>query len=411
MNLIPFLFLIGYNFCYVISKNYLLTPKESLYSLNTNMNFFANEHNLQEVLSIDELKVYESSPDNFKKFESTFLELFHVEENGYVHVPNPSENYFDVYTNSIVFDQYPGQLSFNIRGRTHRKNEIPWHLSRIAQRNLPLNDNFPYNKTGSCHVNDNVKVNTYVIDTGIDIEHSEFEGRATWLANFADKDDSDCQSHGTHCAGLIGSRHFGACKDANLFAIKVLDCRGYGSFTSILQGLQEVYKHHSEQLQNLRKGDKLRSVVSMSLGGGYSFVINKAVEKLLSYGDIYIIVAAGNEDNDACEVSPASANGVITIMASDKNDNRAYFSNYGKCADVYSPGVDIISTIPGNKHAKYSGTSMATPIYAGVVNHYLNRFPDLTVDELKEKIAKDATKDHILDNQDETNNLLVFLGL
>lgn len=408
MNLIILLTLVGYNLCSVISHNYLLTPKQEFKSFSSkSVVSFAKEHNLNVVVSLDDVVVYESNSKNYATFENTFNELFHVEKNEIVKVPNPSNNVVD-YKDQLVFYQQPGNEHFNVRSK------VPWHLSRVSQRDLPLTGSYPYNMSGSCHSNKNVLINTYVVDTGIDVDHSEFEGRATWLANFADDEDTDCQSHGTHCAGLIGSRHFGVCKDTNLFAIKVLDCRGYGSYVGILKGLEHVYKHHSQQLKELEKKKenvKLRSVVSMSLGGGYSSAINMVVEKLLSNDGIYVVVAAGNEDSDACNVSPASAKGVLTVMASDKDDNRAYFSNYGSCADVYSPGVDIVSTIPDNKHAKYSGTSMATPIYAGVVNHYLNMFPDLSSEELREKILSDATKDHISDNKDETNNLLVYLGM
>lgn len=403
MNFIFFLLLTGYNFCSVISKKYLLTPKETLTSFqpNFNLNLFALEHNLKVLVSLDNIVVYESSNSNYEVFEKTFDQFFHVEEDKIVHVPNPHGSSGTSGKDQVVFLQHPGDSYFH--------SAIPWHLSRLSQRDLPLNDTYLYNSTGSCHTNPNVKINTYVVDTGIDTEHVDFEGRAVWLKNFADHEDTDCQSHGTHCAGLVGSRHFGVCKDARLFAIKVLDCRGYGTYSSILKGLEYVRKHHTEQKKELKSDEKLRSVVSMSLGGGYSVAINKVVEKLLKYGEIYIVVAAGNENNDACKVSPASAKGVLTVMASDIDDNRAYFSNYGKCADIYAPGVDIMSTVPGNKHAKYSGTSMSTPVFAGILNHYLDMFPDLTSEELREKILSDSTKEHISDNQDDTNNLLAYL--
>lgn len=393
MKLIFLFFLVSYSVCSVISQNFLLTPKQTFNHVSFNSVSFAKEHGLVPVVSIDDLIIYETTNSNYEIFESTFNDLFHVEKNEIIKVPKPSEK--SVYLN----DQFVFDVS----------SEVPWHLSRISQRDLPLNDNFPYNTSGSCHTNPDVKINTYVVDTGIDTEHVEFEGRATWLANFADDEDTDCQSHGTHCAGLVGSRHFGVCKDAKLLAIKVLDCNGYGSYSGIMKGLGYVYQHHSEQKKVLNPNQKLRSIVSMSLGGGYSRAINKVVEKLLDYGEIYVVVAAGNENNDACKVSPASAKGVLTIMASDKDDNRAYFSNYGKCADIYSPGVDIVSTIPGNNHAKYSGTSMSTPIYAGILNHYLDMFPELSQKELKEKILSDSTKQHIQDNENDTNNLLAYL--
>ena len=141
--------------------------------------------------------------------------------------------------------------------------------------------------------------------------------RVTWLANFVDNMDIDCQSHGTHCAGIVGSQTYGVCKDANLFAIKVLDCRGSGSLSGVIQGIEYAYQRHLEESE---KSDKIhKSIISMSLGGGYSKIVNTAVEKTLENEHFYVVVAAGNEDNDACKVSPASANGVLTVMASDRD--------------------------------------------------------------------------------------------
>ena len=377
------------------AKNYLLVPKgHHLYSFN--FLTFAQEHKLDVHTEIGDLVVYKTSGDNYNTYSSTLNELFDVEEDGIVSIPKP------VVKEPIFFVQTPGELQFEMM------SPDAWHLNRVAQRDLPLKEPFPYSEPGSCHKNKDVEIHTYVVDTGIDVEHPEFEGRATWLANFAgDGQDTDCNSHGTHCAGLVGSKSYGVCKDAKLFAVKVLNCEGSGSFSGILEGLQFVYKRHLAQLE---KKPNLKSIISMSLGGGYSRTINRAVEALLKSNSMYVVVAAGNEDSDACRTSPASAKGVLTIMASDKYDNRAYFSNYGECADLYSPGVDILSTIPGGKTAVYSGTSMATPNLVGVLNHYLDLHPDLNMAQVKTKMMSDATKNHLKGNPEKTNNVLVYLN-
>ena len=123
-----------------------------------------------------------------------------------------------------------------------------------------------------------------------------------------------------------------------------------------------------------------------------------------------IIAAAGNENNDACKTSPASVKEIFTVMASDRDDNRAWFSNWGKCADIYSPGVDITSTIPKGKTATYSGTSMACPALVGVLNHYLDQHPELNMKALKEKVLSDSSKDKIIGDKKRTNNYLIFLN-
>ena len=380
------------------AKNYLLVPKNHhVYSFN--FLSFAQEHKLDVHTEIGDLVVYKTSMDNYNTYSSTLNELFDVEEDGIVSLPKPVEG---EAKEPVFFVQTPGDSQFQIMA------PAAWHLNRVAQRDLPLKDSYPYSEPGSCHKNKDAEIHTYVVDTGIDVEHPEFEGRATWLGNFAgDDEDTDCNSHGTHCAGLVGSKSYGVCKDAKLFAIKVLNCEGSGSFSGILEGLQFVYKRHLEQSA---KNPKLRSIISMSLGGGFSRTINRAVEALLKSDSMYVVVAAGNEDSDACQTSPASAKGVLTIMASDKYDNRAYFSNYGQCADLYSPGVDILSTVPGGKTAVYSGTSMATPNLVGVLNHYLDQHPELNMAQVKKKMMDDATKNHLKSNPKQTNNLLVYLN-
>jgi subtilisin family serine protease len=148
----------------------------------------------------------------------------------------------------------------------------------------------------------------------------------------------------------------------------------------------------------------------MSLGGGFSRALNLAVQNCVKNSNtFYFTVAAGNENADACKTSPASVKEVLTVMASDKHDSRAYFSNYGRCADMYSPGVDIESTVPGGNTAVYSGTSMATPLLAGVLNHYIDQFPGMNMQKVKDLMLNDATKNTLESNPHGTNNLLVYL--
>lgn len=380
------------------AKTYLLTPHR--HHVHTfNYDSFAKEHNLEVLVKIDDLTVYKTHVDNYNSFTSTLEELFEIEEDQVFTLPKPIVG--DTPKEPVLYVQKPGESGFDMMS-----SNVPWHLDRVVKRDLPLDNTFEYSESGSCHKNKDVTIHTYVVDTGIDVEHPEFEGRATWLANFADDTNTDCNSHGTHCAGLVGSKSYGVCKDANLFAVKVLNCEGSGSYSGILSGLQFVNDRHKEQV---KENPSVKSILSMSLGGGFSRAINRAVEALVKSDSMYVVVAAGNEDSDACNTSPASARGILTIMASDKYDNRAYFSNYGQCADLYSPGVDILSTIPNGKTAVYSGTSMATPNLVGVLNHYLDMHPDLNMKAVKEKMMSDASKNKLSGNPKKTNNLLVYL--
>lgn len=381
----------------VMCKDFLLVNKGQHDYL------FAQEHNLENIAVIDDLYIYKTSSDNLLKFKYTLSKNFIIEEDQTISlnhqqpiIPQDPQNPYNYLTKQ-------SDLILS-------KQQIPWHLARITNKSLPLTEHYPYNYTGSCHTNPDLQVDTYIVDTGIDVTHNQFSGRANWLANFADTVDTDCQNHGTHCAGIIGSRDYGVCKDTRLFAVKVLDCNGSGSLSNVMRGIEFVYNKHKENTLDLDQSKVVKSIISMSLGGGFSRTLNMVVEKCLEKDpNFYIVVAAGNENSDSCNVSPASAKNVITVMASDIDDNRARFSNWGKCSGIYAPGVDILSTVPDNKLARYSGTSMATPLVVGIINHYLHMYPYLDNNGIKAKLTKLSSKNVVIGSKKNTNNNLVYL--
>lgn len=318
------------------------------------------------------------------------------------------EALFDIEENKEISLSSGGQFVLMDPQGTQYDSDT-WHLRRVTQRENDANATFNYTQPGSCF-RSNTTIDAYIIDTGIDVSHTEFEGRAKWLANFADDEDTDCNSHGTHVAGIIGSKSFGVCVDANLHAIKVLNCRGSGTLSSVIQGIAFAYESHSTRTAE-REGNLTKSVVNMSLGGGKSKAIDRAVKEVMSKSpNFYMVVAAGNENSDACDGSPSGSPHVLTVMASNKNDKRAYFSNWGECADVYAPGVDIWSTVPDGKIAKYSGTSMASPLTAGVLLHYIDAFPDLNMTQMVDKINELSTKNAIGGHEDDTTTNLLYLS-
>lgn len=374
----------------ITEQNLILIPKKE-YSSFINIAKFADEHNLVPFAKIDDLTFYKVTKQQYLLFENTLNQIFNVEREQEYKITNEMST----------------TRSLNAFKDTEFSS-LPWHLGRVAKRNLPLDISYKYDSKGSCHQNKDIEIDTYIIDTGIDVTHPEFEGRATWLSNFIDAKNTDCHSHGTHCAGLVGSKSYGVCKDARLFAIKVLDCYGSGSTSSVIAGISDAYKRHL--LKKAKSGGKVRSIVSMSLGGGFSKALNLAVKNTLKDPHFYFAAAAGNENADSCETSPASVKEIFTVMASDKYDERAYFSNWGKCADLYSPGVDIISTIPNDKTAVYSGTSMSTPIFVGAMNHYIDQYSNLNMKKLKNKILNEGGQDLISNNPLDTNNILIYLN-
>ncbi|KAG8799148.1 serine protease [Serendipita sp. 411] len=262
----------------------------------------------------------------------------------------------------------------------------PWGLSRISHRpklRFSTLGKYEYDSDGG----DGVDV--YVIDTGINIHHEEFEGRAKWGKTMPANDvDEDGNGHGTHCAGTIASRRYGVAKKANVIAVKVLGSNGSGSMSDVVGGVvwasaeaaKAAAKARAEYIATgytTHKG----SVANMSLGGGKSRALDDAVNAAVDNG-MHFAVAAGNDNRDACNYSPAGAEKAVTVGASTIGDDRAYFSNWGTCVDVFAPGLSILSTWIGSKSATntISGTSMASPHTAGLLAYYLSLYPSKSFD-------------------------------
>jgi len=231
-----------------------------------------------------------------------------------------------------------------------------WGLDRIDQVNLPLNATYGYASTGS-------GVTAYIIDTGILTTHNEFIGRVSWGTTTVGGQNTDCNGHGTHVAGTVGGSTYGVAKGVSLIAVKVLNCAGSGSTTSVVGGVDWVAVHH-------QNGD---AVANMSLGGGASPSIDGAVTKAINDGVVFV-VAAGNSSANACNYSPARVGAAITVGATTSTDARASYSNFGSCLDIFAPGSGITSAWKNSTSATktISGTSMASPHVAGAVARVLS---------------------------------------
>lgn len=268
-----------------------------------------------------------------------------------------------------------------------------WGLDRIDQRNLPLDGNFNPLQQGN-------NVTAYVIDTGVNFSHNEFGGRATSGRDFIDNDNnaSDCNGHGTHVAGTIAGSTYGVAKNANIVGVRVLSCRGSGSNSGVIAGIDWVADHASGP-----------SVANMSLGGGKSTALNSAVARAVDSG-IAFVVAAGNDNGNACSKSPASEPKAITVGSTTSNDSRSSFSNYGNCLDIFGPGSSIKSAWIGSNSATktISGTSMAAPHVAGVAALYLDKNAGLSPTQLAAALASNSTKNKVRDAKNGSPNNLVY---
>jgi subtilisin family serine protease len=273
-------------------------------------------------------------------------------------------------------------------------NGDPWGLDRIDQQTLPLSGDYTYTATGA-------GVNVYIIDTGIWTLHPDFGGRADNVYDALTSNllggvtGEDCHGHGTHVAGTVGGTTYGVAKSVSLHGVRVLSCAGIGFTSQIVAGLDWV-----------RQNFVAPAVANMSLGGGFSQALNDATTNLWDAG-VFVAVAAGNDNADACQVSPASAAGAFTTAASEKTDAKASYSNWGTCVEAYAPGSAIVSDYLLGTTMSLSGTSMASPHVAGVAVLYKATFGDAPSATVADWIIGNATTDVITSNHEGTPNRLL----
>ncbi|XP_043554945.1 proprotein convertase subtilisin/kexin type 9 [Chiloscyllium plagiosum] len=273
---------------------------------------------------------------------------------------------------------------------------IPWNLNRIVSSKQRMEQYIPPNN------GDLVEV--YLLDTSVQSNHREIEGKV-FITEFERVPEEDgtrfyrqankCDSHGTHTAGIVNGRDSGVAKGANVRSVKILNCQGRGTVSGALAGLE--YIRNTLILQPYRP-----LIVLLPFVGGFSPTLNAAC-RLLARTGVALIAAAGNYKDDACLYSPASEPEVITVGATNYNDQPTTTgnmgTNFGRCVDLFAPGDDIISASSDcvTCFTSKSGTSQAAAHVAGIAAMLMNADPNITVSELRQRLIHYSTKNAIND--------------
>jgi subtilisin family serine protease len=270
-----------------------------------------------------------------------------------------------------------------------------WGLDRVDQRDLPLDNSYTSPNAGA-------NVTAYIIDTGIRVTHTDFGGRAAIGTDTVGdgQNGNDCNGHGTHVAGTVGGATYGLAKSVSLVAVRVLNCSGSGSWSGVIAGIDWVTAHHAAN-----------AVANMSLGGGSNSSVDAAVNNSVANGVTYAI-AAGNSNADACTFSPAEATSAITVGATNSDDSRASYSNYGTCVDLFAPGSSITSDYGSGDTATatMSGTSMATPHVTGSAALYLSDHLGSSPATVTAGLVAAATPNKVTNPGSGSPNLLDYVG-
>jgi hypothetical protein len=257
--------------------------------------------------------------------------------------------------------------------------DAPWQLSRINNPKSGFSDSYKFSATGK-------GVTVYVIDSGVLSSHGEFGDRAKLgFSVFSSGFPTDCSGHGTQVASVVAGTNVGVAKSAKIIGVQILDCAGQGENSSVIAALNWIIATHTKP-----------AVINMSVGGAKSISIDAAVSKAVARG-IPVVVAGGNGNEDACQLSPSGVPASLAVGASTPDNMRAEFSNYGGCIDVFAPGRFVVTAaIPSqavhNGFTFVSGTSLSAPMVSGIYAMILERLPGASPEDLRKLLLAAASQ-------------------
>ncbi|KAL2673963.1 hypothetical protein Neosp_012409 [[Neocosmospora] mangrovei] len=334
----------------------------------------------------------EFDEDTIKEIEAS-PEVAFIEPDHKIHLQGDDED------GKVYLWEQPGQISK--RALTTQQGAT-WGLGTISHRE-PGSTSYTYDTSAGANSY------AYVVDSGVQVNHSEFEGRAIAGHNVFSGAHVDTIGHGTHVAGTIAGKTYGVAKKAQIISVKVFQGRE-SSTSSTLEGFNWAV---NDIVSKKRAG---RSVINLSLGGPTSRAWTAAIASAYKSG-ILAVVAAGNGDEDgnplpASGQSPANAPNALTVGAIDSNWNPTSFTNYGPEVDIMAPGGRIESAGIGSSDAVAikSGTSMACPHVAGLALYLQVKENLTTPDAVTKRIKALGTSGRISGNLNGSANLVAFNG-
>ncbi|BCL82212.1 ricin-type beta-trefoil lectin domain protein [Ktedonobacteria bacterium brp13] len=248
----------------------------------------------------------------------------------------------------------------------------PWSLDRIDQQNLPLSGTYSYNTDGS-------NVSVYILDTGVRFTHVDFGGRAVSAPDGGD--NNDCAGHGTAIAGIIGGTTWGVAKNAKLYSLRNLSCTNVPATSLGMSAIDWVTANAQRP-----------AVVNISWGTNIDPALDASINNSMASGITYVI-AAGNNNGDACQTSPQDDTNAIVVGSTGRSDARSPFSNYGPCVTMFAPGefIPTDSYVSDTATTTATGTSFSAPLVAGAAALYLSAHPTATPSQVKAALLACAT--------------------
>jgi subtilisin family serine protease len=288
---------------------------------------------------------------------------------------------------------------------TGSQSNAPWGLDRIDQTSLPLNGTFSYRGTGAY-------VHVYVVDSGVRTSHNEFGGRAETDLDLGNDgmNGYDCTGHGTAVASIIGGATYGVAKEAEIHSVRIFDCDGHSSVGNLTNALDWIATYHQNP-----------AVINISVGieGNQqnAGAIDTAVNDVVSYAGVPVVVSADNGNTTASSYTPARVAAAVTVGAVDSTDTRwydtsSYASNYGSAIDIWAPGVSIPVAVATSDSATgtFGATSAAAPHVTGVIALYLENHAGASPAHIHDAVVNGASNVTINDAGSGSPNHLLNAG-